>query len=146
MGNLCRQKDSFWVSRAASESLDAKVYRIKSLSKFGIFKEGACETVVLILLKAFFSSLVHLNCAFCLTIYCSGLTVWAKSGTNLRTKFMVPMKDFIPFLLWGKGICSISLILSGSMEIPCFETMWPNNFPSVTANTHFLGLSEMPYL
>ena len=49
------------------------------------------------------------------------------------------------FFLWGKGIFSIALILSGSMEVPFLETMWPNNLPSVTKNTHFLGFSEIPY-
>ena len=49
------------------------------------------------------------------------------------------------FLLWGNEICSMPLILSGSIEIPFFETIWPSNLPSVTVNTHFLGLSEMPY-
>ena len=88
---------------------------------------------------------IHLNCTLCFTICYKCLTIWAKSGTNLRTKFIVPMNDCIPFLLWGKGICSIDLILSGSMEIPFLETTWPSSFPSITTNTHFLGFSEMLY-
>ena len=33
---------SFWVSTTANESLDAKVYKIKSLSKSVLLREGAC--------------------------------------------------------------------------------------------------------
>ena len=80
-----------------------------------------------------------------ITICCKGLTIWAKSSTNLCTKLIVPMNDCIPFLLWGKGIYSMALILSGSREIPFLETTWPSSFPSITANTHFLGFSEIPY-
>ena len=97
------------------------------------------------LLNAPFSMSVHLNCTLCLTICCKGFTICAKSGTNLQTKFIVPMKDCIPFLLWGKGIYAIASILSRSMEIPFLEMMWPNNFPSNTVKTHFLGFEEIPY-
>ena len=107
--------------------------------------DGAWAIDVFILLNAFFSTSFHLNYTLCLTICIKGLTIWAKSGTNLRTKLIVPMNDCIPFLLWGKGICSMALILSGSMEIPFLETMWPSSFLSIIVNTHFLGFSEMLY-
>ena len=111
----------FWVSTTSSESSEAKVYRIKYLSKSGILREGACATAVLILLNVFFSTSVRLNCTLCFTIFYKGLTICAKSGTNLFTKFIVPINDFMPFLLWVNGIYSMDLILSRSMEIPFLE-------------------------
>ena len=136
---------SFCVSTAANESSEPKVYKIKSFLKLVLLSDGAWAMDVLILLNASFSESVHFNCALFLTICCKGLTIWAKSGTNLHTKLIVPIKYYIPFLLWGKRICSIALILSSSMEILFVKITWPNSFPSVTANTHFLGFKEMPY-
>ena len=107
--------------------------------------DGAWAIDVFILLNAFFSTLVHLNCTLCLTICCKGLTIWAKSGTNLHTKLIVPINDCIPFLLWGKGICSMALILFRSMKIPLLEITWPYSFPFRFAKTHFLGFYEILY-
>ena len=39
------------------------------------FREGACATAVLILLNAFFSISIHLNCTLCFTICCRGLKI-----------------------------------------------------------------------
>ena len=133
---------SFYISTTANESSEAKVYKMKYFSKLGLLRDGAWAIDIFILLNAPFSESFHLNWTLCLTICCKGLTIWGKCGTNLRTKFIVPIKDCMPFLLWGKEICSISLILSGSIEIPFFKIMWPNSFPSVTANTHFFGFKE----
>ena len=144
MGNSS-PPSSFYISIAASELSEEKLYKMKYFSKLGLLREGAWTISVLILLNALFSKSIHLNWTLCLTICCKGLTIWTKSGTNLHTKFIVPMKDCIPFLLWGKGICAIALILFGSMEIPFLEIMWPKIFHSNTAKTHFFGFREMPY-
>ena len=136
---------SFYVSTIANELSEAKVYKMKSFLKFGIFREGTWAIATFILLNAPFSKSVYLNWALCLIIYCRGLTIWAKSGTNLRTKLMVPIKDCIPFLFWGKGICAIALILFGSIEIPFLEITWPKIFLSNTTNTLFFGFKEIPY-
>ena len=116
---------SFYVSTAANQSSEAKVYKIKYFSKLGLLSYGAWAMDVLILLKISLFELIHLNWTLFLIICFKGLTIWTKFGTNLHTKLIVPIKDCIPFLLWGKGICSIALILSGSMEIPFFEITWP---------------------
>ena len=121
---------SLCVSTAASELSKAKMYRIKYFSKSWLLSEGAWAIAVLILLNAPFSMSVHLNYTLCLTICSKCLTICAKSGTNLHTKFIVPMKYYMSFLLWGKEIYAIAYILFGSMEIPLLEIMWPNSFPS----------------
>ena len=136
---------SFYVSTAANESSEEKLYKMKYFSKLGLLRDGAWAIDVLILLNAPFSEPVHLNWTLCLTICCKVLTIWATSSINLHTKFIVPIKECMPFLLWGKWICSIALIFYGSIEIPFFEIMWPNSFPSITANTYFFGFKEMPY-
>ena len=112
---------SLCVITGARELSKEKVYRIKYLSKSWILSEGGWDIADLILLNAPFYMLVHLNCTLCLTICCKGLTICAKLETKLRTKFIVPMKYCMPFLLWVKGIFSIASILSGSMEIPFLE-------------------------
>ena len=136
---------SFCVSTAVSKLSEENVYKIKYFSKSGILSEGACAIAALILLNAPFSMSVHLNYTLCLTIRCKGLTIWEKLGTNLRTKFIVSIKDCMSFLLWGKGIYAIASILSRSMEIPLLEIMWTKNFPSNTMKTDFLGFNEIPY-
>ena len=136
---------SFYISTTANESSEAKVYKMKYFSKLGLLRDGAWAIYVLILLNASSFELVHLNWTLCLTICWKGLTISTNSSTNLHTKFVVPINDYMPFLLWGQGICSIALILYGSIEIPFFEIMWTNIFPSVTAKTHLFGFKEMPY-
>ena len=135
----------FWVSTDASEFSEAKVYRMKSFSKSKLLKEGAWAIAVLMSLKVTFSISVHLNYTLCLTIFYKGFTICAKYGTNLRTKFIVSMNDCIDFLSWGKEIYDITSTLSGSIEIPFFEMMWPYNFPSKTTNILFFGFKDMPY-
>ena len=136
---------SFYVSTAARELSEAKVYKMKYFSKSRLLREVAWAIASFILLNVPFYKSVHLNWTLCLTIRCKGLTIWEKSGTNLHTKLIVPIKFCIPFLLWDKGVCAIYLILSRSMEIPLLEIMWPNNFPSNMAKTHFFEFKEMPY-
>ena len=96
-------------------------------------------------LKETFSTSVQLNCTLFFTIYCKGFTICTKSGTNIRTKFIGTINDFIPFLLWGKIIWDITSILSESMEIPFFEMICPNSFPYNTAKMLFFGFKEMSY-
>jgi len=74
-----------------------------------------------------------------------GLTISAKWGINLLTKFIFPKKDFNPLTFTSGGILRMACILSGSILIPCFETMWPNNFPRVTPQKKIFGLRDSPY-
>ena len=117
----------------------------KYFSKLEILREGTCAIATLMLLKETFSFSVHLNCTLFFTICCKGFTICAKSGTNLHTKFIVPMTDCIPLLLWGKGIWDIASILSESIEIPFLEIIFPIIFASNTAKMFFLGFKDMSY-
>ena len=131
---------SLFVSTATSELSNAKVFKMKSFSKLVLLREGTWAIVALMLLKATFYVSVHLNCTIYFTICCKGFTISANSGTNLRTKFIVPINDCIASLLWGKGIWNITSIRSGAMEIPFFEIIWPNSFPSRNAKWFSLYL------
>jgi len=43
------------------------------------------------------------------------------------------------------GICKMNFFLSESTEIPYLEITCPNNIPSKTTKTVFLGFKEIPY-
>ena len=74
---------------------------------------------------------------------CMGLTTWAKFGTNLRTKLILPKNECISFWVLGRPILEIYLVHFGSMIIPSFNTTKPNSLPCVTTKMDFLGLREM---
>ncbi len=114
--------------------------------KFRVAKEGAFMISCLIKSKASCSICPRLKIKFFLIMDWRGKTICEKSGTNILTKLICPRKDCIDFLLWGKGIWEISLILSGSMWIPYLDTMNPMSFPSLNAKKDFLGLREISYL
>jgi hypothetical protein len=46
----------------------------------------------------------------------------------------------------GRRYFRNGFILLGSIIMPSLDTMNPNNLPSSTKNTYFLGLSDIPYL
>lgn len=48
------------------------------------------------------------------------------------------------FLLCGKGISDITLILYGYMQIPYLDTIKPRSFPSLRETNDFLGFKEIP--
>ena len=87
----------FWESIVVRELFESNMSRIKSFSKYGLLKEGAWSIVVFMSLKETFSIYVHLYCTLCFTICYKGFTICMKSGTNLRTKLIVPINDFIAF-------------------------------------------------
>ena len=101
---------------------------------------------LLISTKALLSYSDHLNDTSFLTRYFKGLTTWENFGTNLRTKLILPKKDYISFRELGRLIFEIDSVCSRSMIMPSLETMKPKNLPSITANMDFLGLMEIPYL
>ena len=59
-------------------------------------------------------------------------------------KINLNKNDYISFWELGRSILEIASVRFGSMIIPCFETMKPNNLPSVTMKMDFLGLREIP--
>ena len=99
---------SLCVITGARELSKAKVYRIKYFSKSWLLSEGGWDIETLIFSNA----------------PCQRLDYLCKNQKQgLCTKFIVPVKDCMPFLLWIKGIFSIASILSGSMEVPFLEMM-----------------------
>ena len=89
----------FQVSIVAYEVSVANIYKMNSLRKLGLINEGALAMASLMLAKASRYAASHLYYAFCFTIFCRGLTISAKLGMNLWTKFIFPMNDCMDFLL-----------------------------------------------
>ena len=135
----------FYVRTATSDEFEAKVYKMKSLLKSGLWRDGASAMAYFILLKAFFSSVFHLKITLFLIIPCKGLTIWAKSNMNLCTKLIFPRKDCMALLLLGGGIWAMTLARSRYTTIPFLVMIWPSKFPSDTVKTLFFGLNEIPY-
>jgi hypothetical protein len=81
--------------------------------------------------KDFSTSSIQEKEQYFLRILGIGLTITTKSGTNLWTKLITPIKSWTSFLEVGAGRFRIATILSGSMLIPELETMCPRRFPLV---------------
>ena len=123
---------------------DAKENIWKSRPLSGLAKVGEWERAYLMLSKACFpSSLQTMSCPF-LNISVMGFTISAKLGVNSCTKFTRPRKDWIPFIVLGKGTSCMTLTFSGSIHTPYFETIWPNSLASNIPMKDFLGLTEIP--
>ena len=99
----------------------------------------------LILTNASFWVSDHLNKTFFLIRSWSGLTICAKFGTNLLTKFIFPRKDCMAFFQPGSPIFAMASDIFGSIIIPYLETINTRSFPSVTAKNDFFGFKEIPY-
>jgi len=99
----------------------------------------------LILTNASFWVSDHLNKTFFLIRSWSGLTICAKFGTNLLTKFIFPRKDCMVFFELWSPIFAMASDLSGSIIIPFLETIKPKSFPSVIGKIDFFGFKEIPY-
>ena len=134
------------MSIAAYYFSETNVYKMKGLEKFGVARDGALTITCLIRLNASYSTWPHLKSEFFLIIAYNGDTILEKSGTNVLKKLIWPRKDCIAFLLCGKDISEISLILSGSIWILDLDTVNPRSFPSLNAKKDFFGLSQIPYL
>ena len=96
-------------------------------------KTSADLIAFLIPTKASSTSSVQEKERSCLSILWIGLTITAKSGTNLWTKLITPIKSWTSFLEVGASKLRIASILSGSMLIPKSETMCPRSLPSITS-------------
>ena len=121
----------FWVSTVAIEWSEANVYKINSLSKFGLCKVGSYAMASLIFSNASFLSFAHLQLESFLIISCSGLTISAKLEMNLLTEFIFLIKDCIAFLLWGNTIALMDSIVHGSIVIPSGENVCAWNSQSI---------------
>jgi hypothetical protein len=117
-----------------------KLYKMKSLSKFGINRARDFSIYSLILAKDSFFLGPHLNLAFLFIMSCKGFTVSEKLGTSLLTIFFFLRKDCIDFLLW---ILEIISILSGFIIIIALETTNPRI--SFIYNKDRMGFKEIPY-
>lgn len=85
----------------------------------------------------------HLKLCFSLNSFAIGLVISAKLGTNFLRRFIWPKKDLMPLQFTGRHNFYIAFTLSRLILIPFFETMCPNNFPSVTQKIEFLGFNEI---
>ena len=135
----------FYVSTSKIEWLEAKVYRMNSLSKFGLNKVGDSIMAYLIWSNSSFISFVHLNYESFFIISWSGLTISAKSELNLLAKLIFPSKDCIASFLCGGAMILMASILLGSIVIPYREITNPSNVPSSMAKFLFFGLNEISY-
>jgi hypothetical protein len=118
---------------------------MKSLEKSGLAKTGVIIIASLIRWKSIFPSLSHLKRTSFFNKRLSGFAILTKFGMNLLMKLIWPKKDCRAFLYLWRGIFLMASILEGSIEIPYFEMIWPNNMPLSTLKIDFLGLREMPY-
>ena len=87
------------VKTAAYDVSVAKLYKVKSLEKLGVFNAGALMIAYLISPKDSFYLCPHLNTKFFLIIFFIGKTIKEKSGMNLFTKLICPRNDCMDFLL-----------------------------------------------
>lgn len=110
--------------------------------KYGLNNARAFSILIFILSKDSFSLDPHLNLTFFFIISCLGFTVSTKLGMNHLTKLILPRNDCMAFLFWGGGVFVIYLFLSGSIFIPCLETMKPSSFPSSKTKKKILRIER----
>ena len=75
-----------------------------------------------------------------------GFTILSYFWEKHHTQFIFPKNDCTPFLYVGGLRSLMDLIISRSIYMPSFLTIWPNNFPFHTTNKNFLWFKDMPYI
>ena len=116
---------------------------MKSLSKLGLTSTGASDKTHLISVKDCLASTDHLKFVSFFNILFSYFTTSSKLVMNLLKKFILPRNDWISFLFLGRPIFCMATTLSGFIQIPFSEIMWPRIFPSSMAKLDLFGLREM---
>ena len=70
-----------------------------------------------------------------------GSHMFVNRAMNLLIYCSLQRNPLISFSVLGVGISRMALIFSGSTSMPPLPTIYPNNFPKVTPNVHFLGFN-----
>lgn len=118
---------------------------MKSLSNFGLIKIGVLFQASLMSSKDFLALTIHFMVESFFNILFNDLINSTKFEINLLTKLIFPKKAWNSLMLLGCCICKMAYILAGSIRIPSFEIICPNNFLYSNPNKDFLVFKEIPY-
>ena len=113
------------------------------LEKSGLASMGASVMALSMPSNDCLASGVHLiswSFPSMLVIY---FTILSNSAMNILRKFNFPRNDWTSTLFHGSSILLISSTLFGSILMPSYEIIFPNNFPSFIEKNDFLGFREI---